>query len=86
MGDPIETNTAGEFYARKDGYLIVGSVKGNIGYFLIPALSIYCDANEIPPRCRDLLQPPGVHSIPCIVNENVPNFREKYDTTQRKPR
>ena len=28
MGDPIETNTAGEFYARKDGYLIVGSVKG----------------------------------------------------------
>ena len=31
VGDPIETNTAGEFYARKEGDLYVGSVKGNLG-------------------------------------------------------
>ena len=31
VGDPLEVNAAGEFYARKDGHLIVGSVKGNIG-------------------------------------------------------
>ena len=31
MGDPLETNVAGEFYARKNDHLIVGSVKGNIG-------------------------------------------------------
>ena len=31
VGDPIEKNTAGEFYARKEGDLYVGSVKGNLG-------------------------------------------------------
>ncbi|KAF9653249.1 hypothetical protein BDM02DRAFT_3182788 [Thelephora ganbajun] len=32
VGDPLEANAAGEFYARKDDHLIVGSVKGNIGH------------------------------------------------------
>ena len=32
MGDPLEVNAAGEFYARKGDHLIVGSVKGNIGW------------------------------------------------------
>jgi len=31
VGDPLEANAAGEFYARKDDHLIIGSVKGNIG-------------------------------------------------------
>lgn len=41
MGDPLEANAAGEFYARKDDHLIVGSVKGNIGYVTKLALSVY---------------------------------------------
>ena len=44
MGDPIETNTAGEFYARKNGHLIVGSVKGNIG--CVTRFSVDSDADK----------------------------------------
>ena len=46
VGNPIETNTAGEFYARKEGDLYVGSVKGNLGCVARPALSIDSDTNE----------------------------------------
>ena len=86
MGDPIETNTAGEFYARKEGDLYVGSVKGNLGCVTRPALPIDSDANEALPRCRHFLQPPGVHSIPRIIDESVPDLREQDDPTQCKPR
>ena len=49
MGDPIETNIAGEFYVRKDGDLNVGSVKGNLGCVARPALPIDSDVNEALP-------------------------------------
>ena len=51
VGDPIETNTAGEFYARKEGDLYVGSVKGNLGCVARPALPIDSDTNGVLHRC-----------------------------------
>ena len=46
MGDPLEVNAAGEFYARKDDHLIVGSVKGNIGWATGFAFLVQPDTNE----------------------------------------
>ena len=40
MGDPLEANATGGFYARKDDHLIVGSVKGNIGCAARSAFSV----------------------------------------------
>ena len=49
VGDPIETNTAGEFFARKDDHLVIGSVKGNVGYVVRSVFLVESGANEVPP-------------------------------------
>ena len=48
MGDPIETNAAGEFYGREGDHLIVGSVKGNIGWVAESVFSVDSDVDELP--------------------------------------
>ena len=77
MGDPLEANAAGEFYARKDDHLIIGSVKGNIGW--VAGFVSWFNLTLTSRLCRCLPQPPRVHGIPRIVDKSVPDPREEDD-------
>jgi hypothetical protein len=77
-GDPTEANWAGKAFQR-DGDILIGSVKGNIGYV---AARLTIQFFKFPDQAE---QPLRDHSVLCFAQQSPFHHGQRAGTAEREP-